>query len=452
MNGICIKKRMGYSRFSSNIMLNWKGSDRVHGRRGNDAELIRLLDLDFQVEKSEFDNEAFLELIENEPNLVKKKYKFKCHKNKMYPIVMALLHNASEDIVCHMKKTYPKATESCPLSALLMKEKVGKIQDALSGDSHAIANTYGGLNFLHLVFMCSGNFETIKFLLDEVNPKWMMQKDSFGNTPLSLACKGRFDHEVIKLLVDRSPRTVDICNNNGMTPLHFLCKKEEPSLEAVKYLVGCCPTALVMCDVSKNSPLHGACSINKSLEVITFLARKLPDLLIKKNENGDIPYSLAADNEKRPIHPSDLLSLRKGSFYKQLLEDDRVGIIAKMDTLVPLIFSASALAIFYNLVCAKSRLGEISKIEQKRLISAGLAVASKLAKSERSAKTIEIFLNKALKNKLISEMERRSFGRNTRCSLLRRSEGRVSRLSQPELAIIDPMKLLSFRKKSATIP
>jgi len=426
MKGVRLKKPM--------LMLNIKGSDRGQGRKANDrgqgrkeneAQLIRFLDLDFQTEKSEFDNEAFRKLITNEPNLVKKKYQFKCHEKKMYPIVMALLHNASEDIVCDMQKTCPKATESCPLSALLMKEKVEVIQNALLGNSQAITNTYGGLNFLHLVFIFSGNFETIKFLLDEVNPKWMMKKDLFGNTPLSLACKGPFDLEVIKLLVDRSPRTVDICNKNGMTPLHLLCKKEEPSLETVKYLVGCCPASLVMCDKSGNSPLHGACSINISSEVITFLARQLPHLLIKKNENGDIPYSLAADNLTRPIHPSDLFSLRKGSFHKQLLEDD-VGIIAKMDTLVPLIFSASALATFHNLVCAKYRIGEISEIEQSRLIFASLTVASKLANSERSAKTIEIFLNKAVKKKLISDTARRSFGRNTRSSLLRRSERRVS--------------------------
>jgi len=384
--------------------MNLKRSS-LFSRHSKEDKLLSILDLDPRTEKKLFKNEDLRKLVTENPNLVKKKYKFKCYEKKIHPIVMALFLPVDQHVYKSMYKTYPEAKKSCPLAALVLRgSTLEDFKSALVKDPGDIELFFSGLNFLHIASTFCAEIEIFKCLAEEINPKSFRKVDSTGCTPLLLACKSNRNFDLIKILVDKSPQSVQDLNKKGASPLHHVVARKNASLEIVKLLVEVWPEALEACDEDGFSPLHNAVFEGAPMDIINYLTEECPDMLLKNNREGQVPYLLEKAKEKDAN--SEIISyLGVASFYRKMQEDDDRSPIFKISELVPLICDVHVMRLFYTFVNTSWRMDLIDDSDRKRFIKAGLDEAANTTACTKSTATFKLILKKAQVDSLITEFE-----------------------------------------------
>jgi len=353
-------------------------------------------------DKKKLDDRALIELITHHPNLFKKLYKFGCHGKKICPIVMAYFLDASPDAIDLMSEAFPRGKELCPLTALLMSAPNNVFEKSLQTTSTDIEETFCDLCYIQIACKFSVGFELIEYLVDRLHPKFLTKLDSGGCTPLFLACKNESKLEVIKLLAEKSPRSLKVRNKRDVTVLQIACAKKSASISIVNFLIDEWPDALRMCDSDGNYPLHDACSFNAKLTIIKVLVDKYTGVLSIKNRQCHIPFSIAKKNTE--TDPAIICFLGVTSFYKKLTEKDERADVPKINELVPFVCDSHILRIFYSITCTSFRSGYINFREANILATAGLTEASKTT-CNLSRRTFKAIMAEAFEHNIIPAME-----------------------------------------------
>jgi len=362
--------------------------------------LLQLLDFDPQTEKSKFDGKSLKELVIEKPSLFKKEYQFKCHARKIYPLVMAYLLDASEDVTSLICKAHPKATKSCPLTAIITGETINVVRETVSENQSLMEETLCGWNVIHLASIFKADFEIFEFLLSEQHPKALKKKDPNDCTPLLLACQYHSCTAVIYLLMKRAEQSVQILNLKGASPLHIACAREDASKELIESLTEAWPNAIVTYDNDGNSPLHVACMNNAPAEVIKYLTEKSPDMLDKRNLRGDLPYFMAKESGTANAEVISFLGV--SSFNRKLMEEDDRNVLFKINELIRLICDVHVMKLFYTFVNTCFRLDHINEAERNHFIKDGLSEVSKTTCCTPSAAVFKVINQKALDENTIS--------------------------------------------------
>ena len=186
---------------------------------------------------------------------------------------------------------------------------------------------------LHLVaaekFMMREGEELTTLLL-ELYPDGVRHRDNNGDLPIDLAVIG--NQEVVKILLDRYPNSIDECSDDGtyllhaacacephfnsnavlcilkarpehaskpsastkMLPLHYACKNHPTSV--IKALVEAHPDALRLRDAKGNLPAHFAAG-NQRFNTLEYLFSQYPEAFLHKNKHGELPIDCCAKDD-----------------------------------------------------------------------------------------------------------------------------------------------------------
>ena len=129
--------------------------------------------------------------------------------------------------------------------------------------------------------------------------------------------------EVIKLLVQAKPKTLEMKDSNKYTPLHIACSNKSVTFEIVKYLIDIYPHAAREIDDKEEMPLNIICSSvskvpNKTaIEILKLLLTVHPDGLRHGNYDGECPFHDAVTHESL-------------DFVKVILDTDP-GLVGQID-------------------------------------------------------------------------------------------------------------------------
>ena len=132
----------------------------------------------------------------------------------------------------------------------------------------------------------------------------LTQRDSDGQVPLHHAlCDNHATLGSIKLLLEASPDSLFIADNDGIMPLHMACGFS--SAEIVEYLVNYFaasfgeerrPNIMLKKDKWGNTPLHYACHYDKCDVVKVLLGKQKHTVTVsERNDDGKLPIQLLCD-------------------------------------------------------------------------------------------------------------------------------------------------------------
>ena len=124
-------------------------------------------------------------------------------------------------------------------------------------------------------------------MLVEQDPTSLQIADSSGNLPLHECCSGSVDYSSMRYLVNQGGvGTLAARNHQGALPLHVLCGSTNPSWRTVQYLIQSFPGSVSMRTHSGEYPFLMAAATDSSggtsfsLSVVYELVRADPDVLI----------------------------------------------------------------------------------------------------------------------------------------------------------------------------
>ena len=133
----------------------------------------------------------------------------------------------------------------------------------------------------------SGNLALVKILVASTT---VNLRDSYGNTPLHIACGHGDKHlKIANFLTTEAPIPTDLSiqNNCGNLPLHTACQTR--SIALVKLVSKCNPDVK---NDSGDTPIHIACGIGDT-DIVRYLLKTLSCDPKIQNQNGELPLHVA---------------------------------------------------------------------------------------------------------------------------------------------------------------
>mmetsp|Transcript_31373 Transcript_31373/g.46843 ORF Transcript_31373/g.46843 Transcript_31373/m.46843 type:complete len:244 (-) Transcript_31373:678-1409(-) len=208
-----------------------------------ELSLFELLNLQTSLEegKKQYNDEAVLSAMHNDPEAITKKYDFQEFKQS-YPIIPALCLGASYEVVDMMINTFPEAVQG-------------------EGD------------ILHTV--CSGDYDVNAEALGrliECCPDAVQKQNCKGNTALHIACESGAAFGVVKVLITKHTKALVMKNNRAETPLHLACIRDAP-LNVIQLLLSKSPSSLWIQNCNGRTPLMCAEHWNASEDVVMLLKK-----------------------------------------------------------------------------------------------------------------------------------------------------------------------------------
>ena len=151
--------------------------------------------------------------------------------------------------------------------------------------------------------------EKLQKIIDTSPAEILETTNEDGMTPLHFACKREAKLETVKLVMEACPKALEMKDKNDRTPLHLLCCRKFPSLELIQLLVEACPAALEMVDKGCMTPLLAVCFFSSflSLEIVQVLVEACPKALEMTDMFGNKPVQQA---EKQHAPPEILEYMR----------------------------------------------------------------------------------------------------------------------------------------------
>jgi Ankyrin repeats (3 copies) len=148
-------------------------------------------------------------------------------------------------------------------------------------------------------------------VLLERRPESVRSTNDAGLTPLKLALKTK-NHDTAVLaavegLAEAWPDSILVADEEGRLPLHVVSSWSVPWTAAlVQRLVDLRGHALQVSDKQGKTPLHHAVQFSNdnaadspTVEVIQFLVRKSPNLILETDSKGRLPLHIAAISQSR---------------------------------------------------------------------------------------------------------------------------------------------------------
>ena len=134
-------------------------------------------------------------------------------------------------------------------------------------------------------------------LVSTLDVEQIRNRGEIGKLPIHMACQANAPVEVLSMLVEMDPTTLQIADYSGSLPIHSLCGSSSPTEYAsVRYLmeqggVGTLATR------NRNGalPLHVLCgSSNPSLRTVQYLVQSFPTSVTVQTNAGHYPFMIAA--------------------------------------------------------------------------------------------------------------------------------------------------------------
>lgn len=297
--------------------------------------VFELLDLNpWREEKVE--EEAFVAILKENPELAKKKYQFDAFDDELYALHMVSALGATLDCIKMVYKAHPEAIKyadpdlggplhfACAFGATVdvVRYLAKKDPDAMEASNSADKQTP-----LHLACQNSADSDVVIFLtekcpkaarkldcdhrtplflaasvdepilaviedLTEVYGEAGVIKDNTGSWPLWKALKYTTDLAILKDLIVSNPESVELTAKDGTTVLHKAITNEVP-FSIIKDMVKVFPEALLMNDAENRIPLHLAIELKANFELIKHLVKKCPETVEKENTQGEIAFKMA---------------------------------------------------------------------------------------------------------------------------------------------------------------
>jgi ankyrin repeat protein len=135
---------------------------------------------------------------------------------------------------------------------------------------------------IHIACQTKAPVEVLAMLV-ELDPTTLQLADGSGNLPLHECCRGIVNYSSVRYLLEQGGvGTLAARNRQGALPLHLLCGSQDPSWQTVKYMVQSFPASMEARTNTGRYPfMIAACeSSTASLSVVYELARAIPDLVV----------------------------------------------------------------------------------------------------------------------------------------------------------------------------
>jgi ankyrin repeat protein len=284
------------------------------------------------------DEEEFLELVQKDPGLCNRKYKFDSfEKDWLYALHMVCALNGSLEAVkeCY-KANHAALTEDHDDNALgsplhfacAFGASVDVVRYLAKKDPKSLTETNQEKQQTPLHLAASGKVPDLVIFLTEKCPEAAAMQDKDGNTPLNLACraeepilaiiedltevnaaagvmkaddgtwplfnamKSTTEPAVLKDLIVSNHESSKIISFQKKTVLHQAIENKI-GLPTIKDLIKVFPEALDMKDDENRTPLQLALETRSHYNVISHLVKKNPSSVEQENEKGEIPFQTA---------------------------------------------------------------------------------------------------------------------------------------------------------------
>ncbi|CAB9528596.1 Ankyrin Repeat [Seminavis robusta] len=170
--------------------------------------------------------------------------------------------------------------------------------------------------------------ETVQLFLD-LCPECVTFKDSLGRLPLSIACATPlkiYNWDVMCLLATKHPEALRGADQNrgGCLPIHDCISKKAP-LEVVHKVVELYPECLSKQSQWLGTPLHHACCCSNYGQVIQYLAKRNPSILMMRGRGGQLPLHQLITSKRPSKHTMDTVQLLIKLCPQALLQADSYG-------------------------------------------------------------------------------------------------------------------------------
>ena len=136
-----------------------------------------------------------------------------------------------------------------------------------------------------------------RILLSAFDVELFRKRDERGMLPMHLACQANAPFEVLSVLVEMDPATLQIADHKEALPIHSLFGSGMPiEFDSVRYLVeqGGVET-LTARNHEGALPLHVFCgSTNPPLRTVQYLVQLFPGSVAARTYNGQYPFMVAA--------------------------------------------------------------------------------------------------------------------------------------------------------------
>jgi len=182
------------------------------------------------------------------------------------------------------------------LPSLIVNRKFTETLKRISSNSEEIKAWNNGVLPIHRAcwFACTPS-KLIEKLID-IYPESLESRDKIcGSVPLHYAVLNNScsDYCIIRLLIKHCRNGASAININGRTPLiAHICGSPWPSVDVVNMLIDASPNSVKLKDNNKRFPLHYAAR-NGSSDICQPLIELYPDALLQKDRNYMTPIQIA---------------------------------------------------------------------------------------------------------------------------------------------------------------
>lgn len=184
-------------------------------------------------------DEDLLDYVLEYPDPCKIKFEFEGFSGCIYPLSMCYALHASEDTIEAVYDSYQPAI---------------KETDYWIGTPYHYAAAYGS------------PVEIVKFLIQK-DPKGVEVVNYFGRTALHMGAMWQAPKASMEVLCDKYPKAAQIKDRDGYTPLHIACE-HGAEWEIIELLINAYPPATHAPAQFEMLPIHYATSQNQSMRVI----------------------------------------------------------------------------------------------------------------------------------------------------------------------------------------
>ncbi len=195
--------------------------------------------------------------------------------------------------------------------------QVQKVEGSQSKSKKDSTKFIIGMYPIQIAIMNNASFDVIKLLV-RANPQVLTRKDGSGMVALSLAFRllGESSdienfNAMISFLLAANPHAAKIADNRSNTPLHYACmtsihlgglKQQNKVIQVNGQIASRTSTSIPHQSISTYpSRPSKARSCNISFELISNLIQANPDAVIQRNFNGDTPLDLAQNLDERSM-------------------------------------------------------------------------------------------------------------------------------------------------------
>ena len=134
-------------------------------------------------------------------------------------------------------------------------------------------------------------------LLHSLDTDLIRNRDDSGMLPIHVACRANAPVEVLFVLVEMDPATLQIADHKGALPIHSLCSSSVPAeYGSVRYLVDQGGVGTLTARNREGAlPLHVLCgSPSPLIRTVQYLVQSFPESVAARANNSQYPFMVAA--------------------------------------------------------------------------------------------------------------------------------------------------------------